>query len=335
MAEHSGSSTEQSVTVSVTISVIIVSYNTSQLLAACLRTLQAAHADGFAEVIVVDNASSDDTARMLCDDFPWVRLIQNDRNVGFACANNQGLALAHGTYALLLNSDTLVQPNALMRLTEFMASHPNVGVVGAGLLNQDGSVQPSWASFPSLFSELSGANLRKRQPIANANAYAIAYETDWVGGACMLARTEAVQQVGGLDESFFMYSEEVDWCYRMKQRGWKVALLPDAQVVHLGGGSADRTSFEQMRLLYDSKIRFFEKHYGHAQAQALRYGLALVNSLGIARRWLYHTLQHVWQRLFTTKFSSQTAGAPNTLHTHTYRNRLAAQQQVVVWLLGN
>jgi hypothetical protein len=178
------------------------------------------------------------------------------------------------------------------------------------LLNSDGSLQKSWASFPTFWSEVLGRNFRVRRRVEGEP---LAYEVDWVGGACLLVQPAAINEVGLLDESFFMYSEETDWCFRMRRQGWKVYYLPGVEVIHLGGGSASRANATQLVRLYDSKIRFFRKHYGARQTSLLRYGLAVVNALGLTRRALTWPLQ--WQR------------------REQVRRRLEAQWKLIWWLL--
>lgn len=260
------------------LSVVIVNWNARHLLAQCLASVYAYPPEGEFEVFVVDNASSDGSADMVRREFPQVRLIQNTENVGFARANNQAMRTSRGRYVLLLNSDTIVQPGALDSMVCFADQHPEAGVVGGRLLNADESLQPSWAQFPTFWSELLGRNFRKRQPMTDH----LTYEVDWVGGACLLARRKAIEVVGLLDEDFFMYSEETDWCFRMVRNGWKVYYLPSAEVIHFGGGSSQRASDEMLVQLYQSKLRFFHKHYGPFRKELLRASLIITS---LAKGW--------------------------------------------------
>ena len=265
------------------LSIIIVNWNTSELLNQCLNSIYHNSSYYSMEAIVVDNGSSDNSISMIENQFPLVILIKNDRNQGFARANNQGLSIAKGRYFMLLNSDTIVLPGAFDKLIQTADSHPELGVLGPQILNMDGSVQKSWASFPSFFSELIGRNLRIRKPVVS---FPSAYEVDWITGACMLVRARTIAEVGLLDDGYFMYSEETDWCLRIKNKGWKIWYLSNAEIYHLGGGSAKRTSLLQLSLLYQNKIRYFNKFYGPTQARLLRYGLALAYFLGLMRRLL-------------------------------------------------
>jgi GT2 family glycosyltransferase len=291
------------------LSIIIVNWNTCDLLADCLKSIYTTTQDLSFETIVIDNGSSDGSVARVQAEFPQVRLVVNGQNVGFAPANNQGIARGQGRYLLLLNSDTQVQPGALAALVRFADAQPQAGVVGCRLLNADGSLQPSWANFPTVWTEVTGQLVRGGRVVANQ---AEAVEVDWVGGACFLVRAKAVAAVGLLDERYFMYAEEVDWCYRMQQYGWKIYYLVNAQVIHLGGGSASRASFGQLRRLYESKLRFFAKHYGHRQAEWLRYGLIVANGLGLARRLLIGWLKR---------------GEWSTIH-----DRLVAQGKLILYL---
>lgn len=266
------------------LSIVIVNWNTSKLLTQCLDSIYQSGLNFIFEVIVVDNASTDDSVSSVSDRFPQVHLIVNERNLGFAKANNQGIKICKGRYFLILNSDTLVLPGTLEALISMADVDHTIGVVGPKLLNMDGSLQKSWSSFPTLLSELTGQNFRVRRRILQ---FADAYEVDWIMGACMLVRADILNDVGMLDEEYFMYSEETDWCYRIKKTGWKVLYISNVAIYHLGGGSADRSSFMQLTLLYYSKILFFRKHYGDYWSTLLRYGLVIVNTLGLIRRILF------------------------------------------------
>jgi hypothetical protein len=264
------------------LSIIIVNWNTRELTLNCLRSLYGAP-DGLAlEVILVDNASSDDTVEAVRREFPQVTLICNPRNIGFAGANNIGLERASGVYLLLLNSDTVVPPGMLAAAHAYMQAQPDVGLCGVKLLNPDRTFQASFADFPSLKGELlSATGLGARlvspyYPSPRPVAGEAAREVDWVAGAFMLVRRATFAQVGGMDTGYFMYSEETDWCYRIKQAGWHVRYLPDVAIIHIGGASTRQRSAEMTAELNKSKIRFFEQHYGPARAARLRTGLATV-----------------------------------------------------------
>lgn len=279
------------------LSIIIVNWNTSELLVQCLDSIYRADPHLTFEIIIVDNGSTDNSMDAVNERFPNLKTIANARNLGFARANNQGLAIGTGRYFMLLNSDTIVPPGEIDKLVHFADQSPDIGVLGPKLLNMDGTLQESWSSFPSLWSEFVGQNFRERQPETNLP---FAYDVDWISGACMLVRAKTIEEIGMLDEAYFMYSEEADWCYRIKAGGWKVIYLSNAEITHLGGGSADRTSLIQLTLLYQSKIYFFKKNYSRLKAVLLRYGLALSNSYGLVRRFFLlfrNDRKMVWHRM--------------------------------------
>ena len=254
------------------LSVVIVSWNTRALLKDCLDSLfTGGGLEGVvgAEVWVVDNASSDNSAGMVREMYPGVQVIENRENVGFARANNQALRKARGRYLLLLNSDTVVPRGALRDLVRVMNDQPNASVASPLLLNADGSPQWCWARFPGLTSELSGTLDRSQSPYPlddfadlDRRRGMAPFVADWVGGACFLVRASAVTSVGLLDENFFMYSEETDWCRRFYSRGGNTLLIPSVTVTHLGGGSARAVPLATRKRVYQSSVRFYQLSYG-------------------------------------------------------------------------
>lgn len=257
------------------VSVVILNWNTRDLLVECLR-VTAAQAGGLSlELIVVDNASTDDSAAVVRRDFPQVRVVQSPANIGFAAGNNLGVRAATGRYVLLLNTDAFLQPGALPALVTLMDAQPRAGLAGARLLNRDGSFQASHTPFPTVSREflilsglgrlLFGAHFPSRGPDRADGPKAV----DYVEGACLLCRPEAYGQVGGLDAGFFMYAEEVDLCMALKRAGWSVWYHPEAEVVHLGGASSSERKPEREGDLYVSRVRFFRKHYGPVAATLL------------------------------------------------------------------
>ncbi|MHC4430285.1 MAG: glycosyltransferase family 2 protein [Planctomycetota bacterium] len=251
------------------ISIIIVSWNTKEVLRDCLRSVfgQAGGVD--CEVIVVDNASTDGSVEMLKNDFGNVILMENAENRGFAAANNQAMAVAKGRYVLLLNSDTIVLEDCLADIVSFADANPQTAVVGCRVLNADRTLQPTCFMFPSVLNMvLSSTYLYKlfprsrffgREQMLWWDASDVR-EVDVVRGCFMLVRREAIDQVGVMDEQFFMYGEETDWCYRFKKNGWKVTFAPVGQIIHLGGASS-RQDESRMRLqLSASILLFLRKH---------------------------------------------------------------------------
>jgi N-acetylglucosaminyl-diphospho-decaprenol L-rhamnosyltransferase len=266
------------------LSIVIVSWNVRELLRGCLRSATESLTrekgrDLSAQVIVVDNASVDGSAEMLREEFPHVSLIANEENVGFTRGNNQGLALSDGRYALLLNPDTEVVADALGEMVGFMDSEPEVGALGPQLLDPDGRVQSSRRRFPRFSTALlEGTFLQQRFPHSGLlkRYYVLdagdeqTQEVDWVVGACLLMRRATLEEVGPLDERFFMYSEEMDWCYRAKELGWRVIYLPQAKVVHHEGKSSEQVLPVRHVQFQRSKVLFFKKHHGRCRGEILR-----------------------------------------------------------------
>ena len=267
------------------LSIVIVSWNTRELLRECLDSILVTVRQLRLEIFVVDNASHDGTVPMVRAEFPSVRLIENKENVGFARANNQAIQHSRGRYLMLLNSDTLVLPGAIERMLACMEARPDVGVMGPMHLNPDGSFQASFNDFPTLVPELlTVLGLSRRvyspyHPSYPPQQSQVARQVEWVGGACLLVRREAMDRVGLLDEAYFMYTEEADWCYRMKQAGWQVYYLPEAQIVHWGGKSVEQRGQWKWVQLCRSKLLFFRKHHGPAPAALLGLAVLLSSAL--------------------------------------------------------
>jgi N-acetylglucosaminyl-diphospho-decaprenol L-rhamnosyltransferase len=270
------------------VSVIVVNWNTRALLAQCLRSIYDTVSGLSLEVIVVDNASKDGSVEMVSREFPRVRLIQNVENVGFARANNQAMAASRGYYVLLFNSDAIATPNAIRSSVCLANAEPRAGIVGARLLNIDGSFQASYTSFPTLWQEfliLTGLGrlfYGQWYPSRGAEEDRGPQVVDYVEGAFMLVRREAFEEVGGMDEGYFMYAEEVNWCYAMRQKGWQVWYQPDAKIIHLGGGSSQHRRPEREGDLYRSRVRFFRKYHGDGAAWLLKlqiYGFTVIKTV--------------------------------------------------------
>jgi len=264
-------------------SIIIVSFNTRQLLKECLDSVYASLAEStlVSEVIVVDNASRDGSAAMVRKHFPQVRLIANQENRGFAAANNQALrALGYGTedtphpqppeYVILLNPDTIVGGSALTTLVRFMDENPRAGACGARLLHSDGSFQHSAFAFPTLlqvFLDFFPINYRLTDSRVNGRYPRHLYQAgepfpiDHPLGATLMVRREAIEQVGLLDEQFFIYCEEIDWCLRIKAAGWGIWCVPEAEIVHHVARSTGQFRDEMFVALWKSRSELFEKHY--------------------------------------------------------------------------
>ncbi|PIE35248.1 glycosyl transferase family 2 [candidate division KSB3 bacterium] len=269
------------------LSIIIVNWNTRQLLHECLISIYRQTTGLSYEVIVVDNHSSDGSPDMVGQDFPQVHLIRNTENTGFSHANNQALRYASGRYLLLLNSDTAITENSFQPMADFMDAHPSVGIAGTRLLNPDGSHQYSYDAFPrkpltmmwekfiQILSLHGDGELNQSTPQKKV------YENffvDYVIGAVLLIRRETFEQIGMLDEKFFMYAEDIDWCYRAAQAGWQTAYLGTLSVYHYNQGSSKKSPEQSSRLQgmrTESLIKFYRKHYGWLNALLFRLILCL------------------------------------------------------------
>jgi N-acetylglucosaminyl-diphospho-decaprenol L-rhamnosyltransferase len=266
------------------LSIVIVSWNVKDLLHRCAGSVAESLSSGRPgqlswQVVVVDNASSDGTVEMLQQEYPQVELIANPGNLGFTAGNNQGISVSDGRYILLLNPDTEVIEDALWQMVSYMDGHDGVGALGPRLLHADGTVQSSRRRFPGLDTAfLEGTFLQPWFPNSEIlrRYYVLdkaddeTQEVDWLVGACLLIRRAALDEVGSLDERFFMYSEELDWCYRAKAQGWKVVYLPTAQVIHHEGKSSEQVLPVRHVQFQRSKVLFFKKHHGRWRAEALR-----------------------------------------------------------------
>jgi GT2 family glycosyltransferase len=255
----------------------------ADLLAACLESLYSRLGDVRAEVIVVDSGSADATVPMLRERFPQVILLAQGENIGYTRANNIGLARAAGRHLLLLNPDTEIIGDALPRMVAYLDAHPDTGIVGPYTHNTDGSYQSTRRRFPTLATAFFESTWL--QPFAPKRLLDRFYvndappdhtlDVDWVQGSALMARREVYAQVGGLDEGYVMYSEELDWCKRAKNAGWRVVYLADAHITHHGGKSSDQVVARRHILFQTSKLRYFRKYHGAAAAQALRVFLLL------------------------------------------------------------
>lgn len=267
------------------LSVIIVNWNTCELLENCLYSLfEELQRFDNPEVIVVDNASTDGSAAMIKGQFPCVRLIENAKNLGFAAANNIALREARSESICLLNPDTIVIDHALKSLWNVLHSRPNVGIVGAQLLNADGSAQASVGTFPSIWSELPLINrplssMQACNRIELSSDVLFVKSVDWVSGACLMTKRDIIESIGFLDEGFWLYTEETDWCFRCKVAGWDVLLVPQAQVQHLARAASRQRFVETMLHFYRSRVRFVHKHRGRRQAEGIRTVLRVKSAI--------------------------------------------------------
>lgn len=297
----------------VDLSIIVVNWNVQALLRQCLQSVLTACqtvAPLTSEIIVVDSASTDGSAGMVQREFPQVRLIASEKNLGYAGGNNTGVTAAQGRYLLLLNPDTVVQPESLALMVNFLESHSQTGAVGPRLLWPDGTTQSSRRRFPTLGSLFWESTLLGQW--FPHNRYTQRYHladcspdqpqpVDWVVGAALMLRREVWQQVGPLDETFFMYFEETDWCRRAVQQGWEIYYLPAAQITHYEGKSSEQVVAARTLRFQRSKLRYTRKYFGSGWATLLKVFLwttFAVQWVEEGLKWLIgHRRTLRWERL--------------------------------------
>lgn len=262
------------------LSIVIVNWNTIDLLRDVLASVMSAPQSVRCEVIVIDNASADGSAEMVAAEFPDAVLIRNADNRGFAAANNQGFEIATGRHILLLNSDTIVLGDVLGASVRYLDSHPNVGAMGCRVLNPDRTMQRTcamWPSLPNLVLQTSG--LWKITRPGWFARYAGRYQMmDWqrdserpvdsISGCYLMLRREVLDRIGPLDEAFFFFGEETDWCRRMRDAGWRLMFAPVGEIVHYGSASARKLNHRRDLLLTDAMVRLHRKHGGRLAAAA-------------------------------------------------------------------
>jgi len=274
------------------ITVVIVNWNTRDLLRNCLNSVYETIKDINYEVIVVDNASTDGSVQMLRDEFTLVDIIENEKNRGFGAANNQAFTIMEGRYALLLNSDTVLTQHAVNELFLFMEDHPDASLACGQLLNEDGSRQNSIASFPTLLKMLANMSLLEylfpRRFPSKRYVHKDPVEIESAIGACVLVRRDAMNAIGVFDERYFFFFEETDWAYRMRSAGWKIYHVPSALIYHLQGKSVG-TSIRSRIEFYRSRYQFFGKYRGAAYVCAI-YGVIM---LRLTINWLFTLLGNV------------------------------------------
>lgn len=249
------------------LSIIIVNWNTKQLLLDCLASIYETVTSISFEIWLVDNGSDDGSVEAVRNIYPDVNIIQNEKNLGFAAANNKAFKKMVGRYALLLNTDTVLTGGAIERIYNFMENNPEVGMACGQLLNQDGSKQNSIANFPNLLSLMCNETLLqilfpakfpgKRREITKP------VEVDSCIGACLMVSKKAMDEVGLLDEDYFFFLEETDWARRMKRAGWKVCFVPSARIFHFQGQSVGHEA-ESRIMFYRSRYSYFKKWHPHS-----------------------------------------------------------------------
>ena len=259
------------------ISIIIVNWNTCELLRECLQSIYATAPPVDFEVLVVDNASSDGSADMVANEFPDAVLMRSATNTGFTTGNNIGIQKASGRYILLLNPDAELLPGSVQAMFDFAESHPDAAVIGPKLLNTDGSLQKNGRRFTRIYRELLAMVKLHKLAVTlvpemewGRRVFDTRAQVDEVSGACMLVRRAAIDKVGMLDERFFMYYEEVDWCRRFKDAGFTVWYLPEAEVIHHWAQGSRKAGLATSHIAFRSQYLYYRKHHGFLQAATLR-----------------------------------------------------------------
>ena len=267
------------------ITIVIVNWNTRDLLRNCLESIYKTVRNITFEIIVVDNASRDDSVAMLGEEFPDVSIIENSENRGFATANNQAFAVMRGRYALLLNTDTVLTENAVHELFAFMENHDEAAMAGGQLLNRDESRQNSIANFPTILTLLANTSLLEylfpRRFPSKRYEHKEPLEVESVIGACMLVRKKAMDEVGIFDERYFFFFEETDWAFQMRTAGWKIYHVPSALIYHLQGQSIGGDIRSRIEF-YRSRYKFFNKWKGRSYNAAV----SLVVFIRLIVNWL-------------------------------------------------
>jgi GT2 family glycosyltransferase len=253
------------------ISIVIVCWNNKNYLEPCLKSIFTADNISRFEIILVDNGSTDGSQEMMKTQYPEIRLIENGQNVGLCRASNQGIEVTSGRYILLYNNDTLMADHTLDHFVDFMDIHPDAGAVGGRLINPDGTFQSSYFHFPTIWHEI--LNITRLGVVLNHNFPSnpdinSVFEVDWISSACLGLRRSALDQIGLLDEAYFIYGDEMDLQYRLWKRNWKVYYVPQISTVHYGGVSLNR--WRKRKQFYRGEIIYYYKNKGKVKALILR-----------------------------------------------------------------
>jgi GT2 family glycosyltransferase len=290
------------------LSIIILNWNTQEDTKRCIDSILESRPKKSIEIILVDNASSDGSRETLPKQFPVCQYIQNSKNIGFGAGNNRGIPAARGKYVFFLNSDTIVTKESLEKLLEFADHNPDAGIIGPKLLNKDGTLQYSCRNFPNL-----GVGFFRNTPLGRLfphNRYTQDYllsdwdhqsvrEVDWVSGAALLIRREALDKLKGFDEDFYMYCEDVDLCYRAREAGWKTVYFPDSIIYHIIGRSSDKAPTRMTWFFHQSMYLFYKKHYAKSTSILIRPFILpglFIRAAGQLIRYKWRNILKNWQK---------------------------------------
>jgi GT2 family glycosyltransferase len=280
------------------LSILIVSYNTCDLTLACLDSVQEAAQKIDYEVILVDNASSDGSVEKIKGKYPWVRLIANPENTGYSKANNLGMQMAKGDIWVLLNPDTIVDRDVFQHILNGFSQHPEAGALAPQLTNHDGTLQPSWGKFASAWTEFFFQSFlfkllpapfpvgRRVHPL-QAPAYRRAHPVDWASGACLAVRRRVIEKTGGFDENIFMYGEDMELCWRIKESGHEIWFWPDARVAHLGNVSSKSDYSSWIQRYTKGNLDFIQ---GHSAANGEKMAACFILLGSLLRRIIWFFL---------------------------------------------
>lgn len=286
----------------VELSIIIVNWNTKDLLKDCLKSIYQNTPDSSFEVIVVDNGSTDGSQEMVKSDFPQITLIENVKNVGYSCANNIGFRYSKGKYVLFLNSDTLVHKDTLNKAVKFMKEHEDAGVMGCKTLDIDGRIQYSAFSFPSLariFAYITGLN--RLFKISKFKNFSKIRSIEYVQGSFLMIGRELFERLSGFDEKFFMYNEDVDLCERVWKNGWKVYFNPNISITHYLGGSSKKSP-EILKEYIQSSIYLYKKHKKAKNVLILKFVILLAILTKVIFQFLGELIRLKIPRIKSLKF---------------------------------
>lgn len=288
------------------LTIALVNWNNRDHLRQCLESIEAAELLLTCEIVVSDNGSTDGSLEMLAEYFPYVKVIQNGKNVGVARGNNECIRNSIGRYIYILNNDTIVNRTSIMAMVRYLDEHSEVGAVGGNLLNSDGSLQASFCPFPTLWEEFLlvthiGMALNPYFPAYNG-VWPEVRPVDWISSASIVVRRSAIEQIGLIDENYFIYSDETDWQYRLWQAGWPVHYLPEVSTIHFGGGSF-QPGGRRYTLVYRGRMLFARKHYSHLYVlvQRLMFGAA---ALGRQVVWLALSPLPKWRAIARRQLAS-------------------------------